>query len=565
MVNFTLKKLIDNKALSDVCFLITNNSLDDNCNSLDDNCKLIWANRAILSYNSPVFKAMLYGNMREGNNISIKQKNGYIFNGKIWIEPIEIIDITYKVFHIMLEYMYTGSVKYINTHTCIPLIYASKKYQLDELFQKCSNSFLTNISCDSVHDFIQTLSLDNPWSHQNDIITLCLNYIENNGDEFLKSDKFNNLPQKIVFNIVESSSLAVTSEINVFNAIIKWIKYNNFEFSKNKPCQIIDNKKRKLVFSESSKLLDFKKKILSHIRFIDMTIDDILGPVKSENIFSDSELISIINYISNKQTCYGTKSLSLLDSSKDEVIFLNNLTIYNKHRSPPNIIKKEFIYQRDFDDNGIIYYLGCENENKFTDPKLLKKIRICSTTTNTSDTSSNILTSRSFQTKGWIGYSSRWSNNKCPWISVDFGPHRKIKLTYYTLIHSWPTTLDSLRSWTIEGCNPDNLGNNSDEKESKENNGNNRDPFIYTPNRLGYSFNENNLEWIQIHERKDDESLNSGWATNSWNVNCNKAFRMIRIRSTGPDKSNTEYLSIGGIEFYGSLFMYTKISPVWDY
>ena len=382
------------------------------------------------------------------------------------------------------------------------------------------------------------MSFDDPWNHQEEIVSLCLKYIETNGDKFLKSNKFSKLQKIIVFDIIRSPTLSVTTEMNVFEAAVKWLKHN-------KSKSTIVNRNRKKI-----KTVDLKKDIFSHIRFTSMTIADILGSVKKQKIFSDSELLNLVEYIHN-----GTPLLS-------------SIMIDTNPRNPPSVIKQDFKHKRDFDKNGIIYYIGTEYEKNFVNPRKTGKVRICTTTTNTESMASRILTSRKLHIKGWIGYSSNWSNSNQPWMSIDFGPHRKIKLSHYTLIHSWPSPLDSLRNWVIEGCNPSILGQRYEERELKENNSSEDEdhPFVYTDERIGHSFDEEHIDWILLDERKDDTSLNKGWATNTWHVSdISNAYRMFRIKCVGPDKSGTSYLSIGGIELYGSLFTYKNIDPTWDY
>jgi len=518
MLNFHLEGLINNEELSDVCFAISDDETAMQC----DEENIIWANRAVLAYNSPVFKAMLYGQMREGNK-----------DNK---EPIEITDIPYETFYFMMEYMYTGSMRKVEQGMCIPVLYAAKKYQLLNLQQKCIDMFLTNVTCSDVYQFINTLSLDNPWSYQDDIRQLCLEFIELNGDDFLKSEQFSKLPKEIVIDIIKSPILSVTSEMNVFDAIMNWIEcYNSRTKSKRKKI----------------KTTDMKKELFPYIRFTNMTVGDILGKVSSYGIFSSDEILDISRYISLE-----------LDSLPPSINLNTDL------RKPPNIRKYNFRYHRDFDENGVIYFIGYDvYEKKYRNPKNNGDIRICTTSTNTNKMASNIITSRKLKSKGWVGHGTQWDDDVYTWISIDLGPHRKLRLTDYTLFHSWPTPIDSLRSWVIEGCNPcNNLGQRAEERELKEENADNDEVHIYTEYRIGHSFDENHLEWIALDERKDDCSLNNGWSKNTWQAkNNSNAFRMIRLRSTGPDSTGTQYLTIGGIEFYGTLFVYEKIDPMWDY
>ena len=88
-----LYTLVNNEELSNTHFIIKYDFASEykQDDSLDDSKdKLIWANREILAHWSPVFKAMLYGAMKE----SINKK-----------EAIIITDISYKTFYNMIVYM----------------------------------------------------------------------------------------------------------------------------------------------------------------------------------------------------------------------------------------------------------------------------------------------------------------------------------------------------------------------------------------------------------------------------------------------------------------------------
>lgn len=522
-MNFHLESLINCEELSDVCFIIyDNHNAKDGLNLVNDHPKKIYANKAILAYNSPVFKAMLYGYMEEGKPNP----------------TIEIVDIPYDIFYFIIEYIYTGSMRNIKEGMCIPILYAAKKYQLLTLHQRCSNMFLTNVSCESVYNFINALSSKNPWSHQDEIKDLCLKFIELNGDEFITSDQFKKLPKDVVLDIVRSPMLSTSSEILIFNAVINWINYNLLNNSKF-DTKIIKN--------------DIAREMLYNIRYTNMTVIDILSYVKKYNIFSSTELINILECIS-------------LDSP-----LMPGLIINTELRQHPTILKYNFSHKTPFDRNGVIYAMGSnDHEKEFEDPSKNDFIRICTTDTGSTYKSHKITTSRNFNTKGWIGSGTRYPNDGDTevWISIDLGTNRKIRLTDYSLFHSYHTSLDSLRSWKIEGCNPgQEIGHRIEEKEIKENDRKMGETYEYTPNRLGKSYIESHLDWMCIDERKDDTSLNYGWAKKSWKIENPRgdAFRMIRIRLTGPDSSGTQYMTIGGIELYGTLFIYQNKDPGWDY
>lgn len=542
MENFTLGSLINNIELADVCFVINYKEIKDDDNEKDkkrknkkdmtlDDYNNIWANRAVLAMRSPVFKAMLYGPMREG---------------KLNCEPIEIIDIPYSAFYFMIQYMYTNSLNGLKRDMCIPVIYAAKKYQLLDLLNKCNDVFLSNMTCDAVYTYINVLSKRAPWSYQSDIKNLCWDFIEIHGDDFLQSGDFMLLDKESVIYIVSSTTLSISSEMIIFEAIMKWFDHNNSKSCKRKFSGRYSRKK--------TKIIDLRKKLLFHIRISLLTVDDV-NKVSEYGIFSKKELNNLLLHISE-----GEPLLSSIETTVKPRI--------------PKVSKYKFEYESNFDENGIIYFLGTNNnKHLFLNPNK-SELRICSTPTNSSNICVPILTSRKTNLKCWVGHGHPWTNIDGTWISIDFKAHRKLVVTHYTLLHTWPSGLDSIRTWVLEGCNPKDLGKdcigtrrisknvNINEMKEKEDDVAN----IYTEYRMGYSYNERNLDWVILDDRKDDDSLNSGWASYTFVINKPVyAYRMFRIRSTGPDTSSTKYLTVGGIEFYGTLYVYNDIENTWDY
>jgi hypothetical protein len=105
------------------------------------------------------------------------------------------------------------------------------------------------------------------------------------------------------------------------------------------------------------------------------------------------------------------------------------------------------------------------------------------------------------------------------WIQIDFGPQRLLKPTHYTLRHGSNSKQDCLRNWVLKA-----------------------------------STDATNWEVLMRHI--GDESLNSNFATHTWEIrNCTKAYRYFRIVQTGHNSSYHNFLSISGIEFYGQLYM----------
>jgi len=116
----TLGKLVNNKDLSDVVFVIG-----------DDK---IFANRCILANQSPVFRAMLFGKMAEANQKEIIIKDPHIRS---------------DAFLSLLEYLYTGNVR-IDLKNVLYLLYLAKLYDIDFLRKKARELVKEVVSDDDV-------------------------------------------------------------------------------------------------------------------------------------------------------------------------------------------------------------------------------------------------------------------------------------------------------------------------------------------------------------------------------------------------------------------------------
>eukprot|EP01084_Bolivina_argentea_P290644 499295_1 len=107
-----LFKLFQNQELCDVTFIV------------GEERKRIKTHRLLLSSISPVFKAMLYGNMRESEPNS----------------EIEIIDMNSDAFESIVKYAYCCKIK-LSEHNAIFVKQISDKYQISLLSSLCDKQF----------------------------------------------------------------------------------------------------------------------------------------------------------------------------------------------------------------------------------------------------------------------------------------------------------------------------------------------------------------------------------------------------------------------------------------
>jgi hypothetical protein len=103
------------------------------------------------------------------------------------------------------------------------------------------------------------------------------------------------------------------------------------------------------------------------------------------------------------------------------------------------------------------------------------------------------------------------------WLTIDLGAGRSLRITAYTLRHGGATKQDLIRNWTLKGS-------------------------------------VDGLEFTTLMRHKDDESLSTPFASKTWTISgATQAYRFFKVIQTGHNSSKHNFLSIGGVEFYGEL------------
>ena len=176
-----------------------------------------------------------------------------------------------------------------------------------------------------------------------------------------------------------------------------------------------------------------------------------------------------------------------------------------------NEVNREFIYQSDFDTNGIIYYLGSQGGTAaWTNPADLGAVEITST-----ELATNSLSTASFIGREVVRCVTR--NVASAFFCVDLKTHT-VRPTKYTLRHysSWDT--EALRNWRFEAS----LDGSS---------------------------------WQLLREHSADTALNGRGSSSTWDIptSVSGAFRYFRILQTGPNSNQNLYLACSGFELYGTL------------
>lgn len=176
-----------------------------------------------------------------------------------------------------------------------------------------------------------------------------------------------------------------------------------------------------------------------------------------------------------------------------------------------------FTYSEDFDENGILYFLGAQgNQQAWKNPALTDEVAVCS----------SALVKDSSEISYFVGRSTVRLVTKPEdnaWMQVDF-KDKLIQPSYYTLKHyiSWDT--ECLRNWILQASN-------------------------------------DGIHWVTVKKHEEDGALSEKGGTHTWPVQSRGAYRIWRIKQTGLNSNKHKYLACSGIEFYGQLFL-TKFDPL---
>eukprot|EP01084_Bolivina_argentea_P196506 336842_1 len=171
-------------------------------------------------------------------------------------------------------------------------------------------------------------------------------------------------------------------------------------------------------------------------------------------------------------------------------------------------IDKLFVYKKDLDENGIVYFLGTNfGTETWQNPSERGLIKLNSSGWDKG--SINLMVGRT--------PDNSWATpTEGVWVIIDFGTSLYIKPNKYSLRDIFDC--NHMLSWSLEGAN---------------------------------EF----LDWTPIKQHTNDQSMNhNGDKTHSWNINeCHNYFSKFRIKMNDKNTGNNWYFHSTGFEIYGHL------------
>ncbi|KAJ0181908.1 hypothetical protein K1T71_002630 [Dendrolimus kikuchii] len=214
------------------------------------------AHKLILGISSPVFEAMFYGPLSSNENI-------------------EITDIQPDIFQLLINYIYTDTVELTSVEQAFELLYASRKYLLEQLSDMCIAYIQANISVDNV---IEVLNYPD-FMHDKQLISFSMKLFCEHAN-YLLQEKKNLISHLCMKAILETDKINI-SEKGLIMHVFKWT-LSYCEQNDIKPT--VENRHDLLCKFGLFKLLRFLTVSLEEFEEIVADPNNLLFPIEVETI-----------------------------------------------------------------------------------------------------------------------------------------------------------------------------------------------------------------------------------------------------------------------------------------
>ena len=203
--NVVINKELKNGTYQDVNWCVTTlSSLLNDPSTHDVTFKTsdggsVSGHRAIVAASSPVFHAMLYGNMKESNE-----------------KEITLPSVDTKTFKALLSFAYTGKIE-MNAENCLGILEAAHYFNVAMLENKCTDFIVSSLnieSCCTIASFAYNKMFDT-------LVERCLAFMYPNAYKIIEEASFKSLPSDLLLKFCQSSDLRVR-EIHLFLTVVDW-------------------------------------------------------------------------------------------------------------------------------------------------------------------------------------------------------------------------------------------------------------------------------------------------------------------------------------------------------
>jgi len=160
------------------------------------------AHRVIVAAGSPVFRAMLYGDMKEGTE-----------------KEINVPSVDRESLSSLVMFLYTGTVN-IRSSFMKRLLDTAHYFNVVSLEAKLVDFITQSLNVANVVDVVTFAQCSKfPQLYQN-----CLSFMSDHAKEIVDEESFENLPSEILLTFCKSSDLEIR-EVDLFVAVVQWYKH----------------------------------------------------------------------------------------------------------------------------------------------------------------------------------------------------------------------------------------------------------------------------------------------------------------------------------------------------
>lgn len=251
------------------------------------------AHKLILASCSPVFEAMCFGPLAEKQCISVDD-----------LEP--------DVFRILLEYIYTDSIKLSSVEEAGGVLYASKKYMLPHLSRLCRSYLLTNLRPSnvlSIFDFAEGIQ-------DTELLEPCMEVMCKYTEEVLQAPCDHFSPSTLT-SLLDQKALNM-SEFELFEAVMHWA---------DAECQQLGLQPT----GANRRAVLMKAGALSKIRFLVLSLQQFAEGPECSGVLTAEEISALRDVISDIENNGNVSSAS--NDSLSDITFDNGISDTAKSES----------------------------------------------------------------------------------------------------------------------------------------------------------------------------------------------------------------------------------------
>ena len=166
--------------------------------------KQFFIHKAILSAASPYFRALFCNEWKETSS-----------------QEIQLQGVSSECFGILLDYIYTGSID-ITSSNVEQLLPAGRLFQLDNIVEYCCEFLTSHLTVDNSLGILAFAKLHSC----NSLVDTTLNYVHRHFEEVCKTEEFVEVDSSVLLSFLESDSIKISSEDDVFIALLRWTTYD---------------------------------------------------------------------------------------------------------------------------------------------------------------------------------------------------------------------------------------------------------------------------------------------------------------------------------------------------